>query len=236
MMTHDELVKIAVAWLSKPFRNAGDGGHSGCSVIISEMTTGNSETPDAIGFHGGAATLVECKASIADFKRDEKKYFRRVPDRGMGFYRYMMTPAGLLDGYSLPQGWGLIEVSTKGKTRVKVRSSRFTANHRAEKTILISLIRRMEIEHPDHVKVRVYTMKDEKTPRATAHINPENLVIEPYSVMCPDCGGIGSVSLVLCQRCVGKGSVFENMEVCCYCHSLPDECECFGEKKGPWPE
>lgn len=169
-MNHDDLVNVAVKWLSKPWRNAGDGGHGSCSVIISEMTSSSRETPDAIGFHGGFSTLIECKASRADFRNDAKKYFRIKSEAGMGFYRYMMVPAGLISLGDLPSGWGLIEVSPEGRTRVKAQSSAFEENHRNEKHILLSLICRLKVEHSDHVKVRVYSMDDGKTPRATAHL------------------------------------------------------------------
>jgi hypothetical protein len=168
-MTHDELVEVASKWLSKPWRNAG-GGHGACSVIITEMTTAAWEIPDAIGFHNGRSTLVECKASITDFKSDKNKYFRQNPEMGMGTSRYFMVPKGLLRESKIPNGWGVIEVSDNKKTRVTRVSEVFEADHRQETTLLLSLLCRLKVDPGRHIKVRTYQIDDGKEPRATAHI------------------------------------------------------------------
>lgn len=169
-ITHDDLVKIAVRWLSRPWRNAGTGGHSSCAVVLSEMTSAVSETPDAIGFHSGCSTLIECKASVSDFKSDKAKRFRREPNMGVGVYRYFMVPTGLLEHETIPDGWGVIEVGETGKTRVSVVSGKFDANVQAEKKMLISLVCRLKVDPGRHIKIRVYKIDDESEPRATAHI------------------------------------------------------------------
>lgn len=170
-MTHGELVKVAGKWLSKPWRNAScTGGHGSCAVILTEMTSAAHETPDAIGFHSGFSTLIECKATVSDFKSDKGKWFRREPAQGMGTYRYFMVPKGLLKGEKIPEGWGVIDVADGGKTRVSTVSAQFNSNLRDENTMLLSLLCRLKVDPGRHVKIRVYTMDDGKEPRAQAWI------------------------------------------------------------------
>jgi hypothetical protein len=145
---------------------------------MTEMTTAAWETPDAIGFHSGITTLIECKASMTDFKKDSQKYFRKNPEMGMGTYRYFMVPKNLLNGTKTPQGWGLIEVSENKKTRVAKASDFFEANHQSEKDMLLSLLCRLKVNPGRHVKVRVYQMDDGKEPRATAHLRQLTLGLD----------------------------------------------------------
>lgn len=108
-MTHDELVALAAAWLR--------GKHA---VVITEMTNGAGEEPDAIGFTGyGKSTLVECKASRSDFLADGKKWFRQRPHTGMGRRRYMLAPEGTIAEGELPDGWGLLKPFGSGVRVVK---------------------------------------------------------------------------------------------------------------------
>lgn len=108
-MTHTELVKIAEKWLL---------GKRKCSFVLTELKClATSEIPDAIGFRDGHSILVECKVSLSDFLADGKKYFRRNAEMGVGSYRFFMAPQGIIPVQDLPQGWGLVEVSEKGKPR-----------------------------------------------------------------------------------------------------------------------
>lgn len=109
-MTHTDLVELAHRWLTKA---------KGCGFAFAELcaSTANGEQPDAIGFRQDYTILVECKVSRADFLADKKKRFRRQPHSGMGNYRFFMAPAGLIKPDDLPEKWGLIEVSEKGKAR-----------------------------------------------------------------------------------------------------------------------
>jgi len=174
-MTHDDLVEVGKRWLSKPWRNSGTGGHSGCGVIVAEMTCASRETPDVIGWHSGFTTLIECKTSRADFLADAKKHFRKHPETGLGYYRYYMVPKGLLDVDDLPDGWGLVEVTPDGKTRVKRASAPwYESNKAAEVNILLSLIRRLKVDSGRHVAINVYTIDNEKEPRASAIIGSES--------------------------------------------------------------
>ena len=102
-MTHDELVQRAKRWLLKSER---------CPVAFAEPCSGNiDERPDAIGWrYGGASVLIECKVSINDFYSDKAKPFRRQPYLGMGMFRWIMSPKGLLRPEQLLPDWGLLEV------------------------------------------------------------------------------------------------------------------------------
>jgi hypothetical protein len=72
----------------------------------------HGERPDALGWDGtGFSTLIECKASRADFLADRRKVFRDVGcwHLGMGQRRFYMTPPKLLLPADVPERWGLLE-------------------------------------------------------------------------------------------------------------------------------
>lgn len=115
---HQALCQIAVKWLKR----APSAGGPGCAVAVSECKTGwNGEIPDAIGFRYtghkelDGSTLIEVKTSRADFLADASKPHRQ--DGGVGVWRYYMCPTGLIDPKELPQGWGLLEVNTRGHVK-----------------------------------------------------------------------------------------------------------------------
>lgn len=140
-MTHPELVTLAEKWLWR----------QGCGVVFAELSTlATPETPDAIGFRTTTSILVECKASRADFLADKNKPFRRDPSRGMGDWRFYLTPKGLVTKDELPEGWGLIEVGrsvrrTHGgpKGNIWTSGQPFTSNKAAEQALLYSALRRL---------------------------------------------------------------------------------------------
>lgn len=143
-ISHKELVKQAGLWL----RN-NTHMHT---IVITELSTSCSETPDAIGFDArGFSTLIECKTSRADFHADKKKHFRRSPESGMGHRRYFMAPVGLLQPEEMLEGWGLIEIYTKTDSGRRKRYETKTAtrfpviNERAQTGMLVSVMRRLEI-------------------------------------------------------------------------------------------
>lgn len=147
MMTHSELVKIAERWLVSS---------RGCGAVLTELVTLYPEIPDAIGFRDGTSTLIECKASRADFLADAKKVFRRNTWMGMGTFRFYLCPAGIITPEDLPPKWGLIWVNEKGKARMQVgpkgncwsdRHQEFffeEKNVQAEQAILVSAVRRYQ--------------------------------------------------------------------------------------------
>lgn len=170
--THAELVQVAATWLRKK-----------CSVVVTEIAT-TGEEPDAIGWHGNHSTLIECKATRADFMADRMKGFRRQTDRGIGQARYFLTPPALVAIFELPPGWGLIEYDGE-KTRCLLKSEHFApSNHRHELTILLSVIRRLGKCQLSGVSVKHYTI--ETRSRTTVGIEPDDEIKPAHS--CSNCG------------------------------------------------
>lgn len=102
-MTHAELVQRAARWL----RNTEH-----CSVVLTELDACGMEIPDAIGWkYGNRSTLIECKVSRSDFRRDAKKLPRRHNAHAIGARRYYLAPAGVIPINELTAGWGLLELS-----------------------------------------------------------------------------------------------------------------------------
>jgi hypothetical protein len=117
----------------------------GCTVAMKELKTWNSETPDVIGFWaGGKSMLIECKASRNDFLADKNKHFRRETEMGMGNERYFLAEDGIINIEDLPDGWGLLKITDKQIREVK-KSAHFESNKNAELTMIISVLRRLEI-------------------------------------------------------------------------------------------
>ncbi len=141
-MTHSDLVKRAAKWLEKKH-----------PVIVTEMVTGTYEEPDAIGFRMGFSTLIECKTSRSDYYADRKKATVR-----MGDFRYFMTPAGLLAGITITEGWGLLEVHGKLVRKIKEAPQVEEKSYRAEQSLLLSCFRRLGKPKPESaVVVKFYT-------------------------------------------------------------------------------
>ncbi len=133
-VTHAALVTAAERWLRRK--------HPVVLVDVHSATT--NEQPDAIGWmNNGTSTLIECKASRADFARDTKKWFRRAPELGIGALRYFLAPDSLLEGMPIPDGWGLLYTTARGGVRV-VRQSRgfLSFNQSCEKALLVGAVRR----------------------------------------------------------------------------------------------
>ena len=105
-ITHKMLVEIAYKWLLK---------NGSIGVAFKELRSLASEIPDVIGFGQSASTMIECKASRADFLRDKKKPHR---SKGMGNWRFYCCPDGMIRVDELPKGWGLIYVKN-GKARIE---------------------------------------------------------------------------------------------------------------------
>jgi hypothetical protein len=164
-MTHDELIEIGRKWLLKPWL------HSVCSVVITDLTTGATETPDVLGWNSHQSILVECKCSRSDFKADSKKYFRQIPSEGVGRFRYYLAPKDMIKPHEVPGGWGLIEVDNKRGVRVEKSSDMFAANERNEIAILLSLLRRLQVDPGNHVAIKAYRIMSKKEPRASVTFN-----------------------------------------------------------------
>lgn len=148
--THAELVVIAHKWV---LNNAS------CGVAFKELScAGYGEIPDVIGFGSWHSVVIECKVSRSDFLSDKKKHFRKKPEVGMGKKRYYCCPSGLIKQEELPEGWGLIYVTEKGKAihqfyptipNPDYPNSRMNythpANIKAENAIMYSALRRLHL-------------------------------------------------------------------------------------------
>jgi hypothetical protein len=141
-MTHADLVEKAVRWLRR----------QGCRVILHDpFRTPLAEQPDAIGWRDGVSIVVEAKTSLADFRVDAEKAWRKNPALGMGDWRFFIAPTGLLSTASLPEGWGLIEAANS--VRIVAGGPRgndwwrgipFTPNKRQETRLLVSALAQPE--------------------------------------------------------------------------------------------
>jgi len=149
--THKMLVRRIATWLKWTKQN---------TVVMSELATRNGETPDVIGWIGGASsTLIECKVSRADFLADSKKWFRRDEERGMGDVRYIATPEGLLQTDEIPAGWGLLEAGARCVREIR-KPEQKQGSKRNECVMLMSALRRLEIS------TAVFVRQEETQPAA----------------------------------------------------------------------
>jgi hypothetical protein len=107
-LTHSDLVARAGKWLRR----------QGCRVVLLDdfvCNTSPNEKPDAIGWRDGLSILIECKASRADFLADRKKPFRIDPSQGMGDWRFILAPEGVVQRCGeIPEGWGLLGLTKRG--------------------------------------------------------------------------------------------------------------------------
>lgn len=150
-MTHADLVARAARWLRYSCRLRASylvGGQpyrytAHCAVVFTELATSAMETPDAIGFcnRGLTSVLIECKTSRADFLKDGKKQHRR--HCGMGNYRFILAPSGLLEPTEMLTGWGLLSVTGRRVT-IDLDATERDTNRRAETQMLWSYCRRMQ--------------------------------------------------------------------------------------------
>jgi hypothetical protein len=146
--THKALVRRMASWLKFTKLN---------TVVIAELATRNSETPDVIAWRDGAKSiLIECKISRADFRADGGKWFRRHEEDGMGDLRYVAAPIGLLCADEMPERWGLLEV-TKRQVRVTKEAEPMKAHKGRECVMLMSALRRVELS------TAVYVVADEQS-------------------------------------------------------------------------
>lgn len=162
-MTHAELVRLAATWLAKR-----------CPVVITEMTSGAWEEPDAIGWRGRGSILVECKTSRSDLRADKNKPHRRreaVVDGlswpGLGDERYYLMPAGLVptDDPLLAPGWGLLWAYPNGRIREITAPERRRGDHDRERALLVSCVRRLGVAANAGCSVKIYTYETKR--RAT---------------------------------------------------------------------
>lgn len=145
-MTHSDLCEMAVRFLQNNGFNVAFGDRF-------QSRNGTGEQPDAIGFRSGISYLIEAKVSRSDFLADKKKWFRQQPEKGMGDWRFFLSPPDIISSEDLPAGWGLLHV--KGKRVFKVHGwppntywydkKPFKANKQAECDHMYSALRRLQI-------------------------------------------------------------------------------------------
>ena len=139
--SHKDLVFFAARWL-----------RSRCSLVFCEMATHMNETPDVIGWQSGVSTLIECKVTRGDFLKDQKKFFRRQPQVGLGVHRYYLCPAGVIMNKDLPSGWGLIWMKGVRPKVIVYAGHYFETNPQGEIRFLASMLRRAQIRiEPRHL-------------------------------------------------------------------------------------
>lgn len=142
---HKHLVEVGAQWLKNTAR---------CSVVLKELVaaTTNGENPDVIGFNSSFSFLIECKTSRSDYFADQKKIFRTDQYLGMGEFRFIMCPAGLIEPNEVYDGWGLLWVrnqkvyqqNCKITNMVQKGVKFFEPHYNAERTMLVSHLRRLE--------------------------------------------------------------------------------------------
>lgn len=160
--SHDDLVEMGRKWLFD---------HEKCPVVLTEPKHGQSpECPDVIGFnYCGGSTLIECKVSRADFLADAKKSFRKLPQMGMGTYRWYLCSEGIITEGDLPIAWGLLVVRDDryGRHVAKVREALpQESNAHAERMILTHLVRRGIVRTDKGVNIRVFLPLETEKPSA----------------------------------------------------------------------
>jgi hypothetical protein len=139
-------------------------------VVITEIATVGEE-PDAVGWQGTCATLVECKVSRSDFQADIRKFFRRFAEMGVGHRRYYCTPTGLLLPEEIPSQWGLLEWDGQHMVVVKPAGTFQEVSSRREIDILLSVVRRIGQKAPKGSSIKCY--KHQTLNRATLTIDQE---------------------------------------------------------------
>jgi hypothetical protein len=137
---HAQLVEYAVEWLRTRYR---------CGVILSEQYCATGEVPDAIGWKKQChSVVIECKATRADFLADREKSFRQNPEQGLGCERFYLAFAGLIRADELPEGWGLLELSSRKiqiVRKAQKRSMRSEIGLMKEMNLLLASLKRVEL-------------------------------------------------------------------------------------------
>lgn len=171
-ITHKELVDLGRDWLIRPFAACAPYGHSGCGVVLTEITTAALEQPDVLGFSGRLSILIECKTSRSDFNADKNKSFRQDPEVGVGAQRWYLAPKGIIPIDALPPKWGLLEVLPGRSILMTRRAEAQKRDTYAEIVILTSVLRRLNIYPDSHVAIKKYEIQSTKN-RATFFIQEE---------------------------------------------------------------
>lgn len=138
-MTHAQLVQRAIKWLLNIQK---------CSFALPEYVAyvDTGEIADALGFRAtvGKSILIECKVSREDFRKDAQKVFRKLPELGMGDFRYYITPPELIKPEEIPARWGLLYAGP-GQVLMVKKAEKIGANLKAERAVYGSVLRRAHL-------------------------------------------------------------------------------------------
>lgn len=161
-MTHQELVRVARLWLIKARH---------CNVVLCEKVSPTGESPDAIGWRNGRhSILIECKASLPDFRRDRDKWFRfDGVGVGLGQQRFFMAPQGIIPRSELPEGWGLLEVTGSSVRTIVEHPLLFVDEKRsaAEVGLLVACLRQAQVRLAGFRKGRKSSYNRKRKKRAS---------------------------------------------------------------------
>lgn len=174
-VTHDEITKASIDFLIKVYR---------CSVVISELRNVIAEVPDVFGFDWRYSVVLESKVSVADFKKDVKKEFRKKPELGIGMFRYYVVPDELITEKDLfDKKWGIIYVSKSGKNyRFKTikKADRYDEyNYHDERKLIVSCMKRLA-GHKLVKGININAYKYSGTSKAELHIIHDSYDIVPF--------------------------------------------------------
>lgn len=151
-------------------------------MVCTEVVTACHEVPDVIGWRGAKSTLIECKVSKSDFKKDQEKLSRQNPNKRIGQVRYYLTPPGLLKEEDLPRGWGLLELnglSVREVVKPLVIRKIIPIVSANELKIVLSLLRRAEIRGVQLTETLADRLKAEKRGRQVKKIKLGKLNDQP---------------------------------------------------------
>jgi len=140
-MTHLELCVKAAIYL----RSNGIQPFYRCQYSVCELER-LGESPDAFGWGSSTTQLIEVKVSRSDFLSDKKKYWRKIPEYGIGRYRSYLCPEGIIKESDLPEYWGLLYINQKGKITEVINPELQECNHNEEINLITSILRREGIK------------------------------------------------------------------------------------------
>ncbi len=162
-VTHADLVERARRWLLKATPSRG-----ACSVVLTEIgTSGVGEIPDAVGWWGAGSYLVECKATVEDWRADAKKVFRNNTWKGVGLFRYFLVPEAIADKGNVPDGWGLLVAVRRTAIEIVKEARPQMENPYGCIEYLLSTLRRLHFKPDGHVSVRFYEQATKSKATAT---------------------------------------------------------------------
>jgi hypothetical protein len=163
-MTHGELVKRAVRWLTSTQR---------CGVVLAEISTVAHENPDAIGWQAHKSILVECKTSRSDFLGQRDKPCVRA-NCLVGNERYYLCEAYVIRPEDVDDtGFGLLWVDgdyVRIRSKAQFRSLS-PSEYQDERTMLVSALRRIKLREflviapPESEPMQLRVPEQESEPR-----------------------------------------------------------------------